>query len=89
MDIQAALQEVVKGMGGKGGGGKPKVKKSGGKPRVARKPKEPAKCECGCGKLTKGGHFLPGHDARLKSRLKKSAADGNEAAKAELRKRRW
>ena len=25
----------------------------------------PKDCACGCGKQTKGGTFLPGHDARL------------------------
>lgn len=30
------------------------------------------KCMCGCGGLTKGGKFLPGHDAKLKGTLQKS-----------------
>jgi hypothetical protein len=29
----------------------------------------PRDCGCGCGGLTSGGTFLPGHDARLRSRL--------------------
>lgn len=33
-------------------------------PRV-RKPKPAKECECGCGGQTKGGRFIPGHDARL------------------------
>lgn len=30
-----------------------------------RKPKPAQDCSCGCGGQTKGGRFLPGHDARL------------------------
>lgn len=86
-DPTKVLQEVVRGMAGKGGakakGGKPR--KPGAK-RVAANPQE---CQCGCGGMTRGGKFLPGHDARLKGRLKKAAADGDGKAKAELRSRGW
>jgi len=34
------------------------------KPKAVRKAKEPKQCTCGCGGMTKGGSFLPGHDAR-------------------------
>lgn len=34
-------------------------------PRAPRKPKEPKICGCGCGNATRGGRFIPGHDARL------------------------
>lgn len=56
------------------------------KPRVPR----PAvgACEC-CGEATKGGRFLPGHDARLKSKLRKEAKDGSVEARAELERRGW
>ena len=27
----------------------------------------PRKCACGCGAMTRGGDFLPGHDARTLS----------------------
>jgi hypothetical protein len=27
--------------------------------------KEPRACECGCGEMTKGGRFRPGHDSRM------------------------
>lgn len=33
------------------------------KPRVRKAP-TPQDCRCGCGKQTKGGNYLPGHDAR-------------------------
>lgn len=33
------------------------------------KQREPRECMCGCGEMTKGGRFLPGHDAKLKSKL--------------------
>ena len=28
-------------------------------------------CECGCGKLTTGGSFLPGHDQKLRTSIEK------------------
>lgn len=31
--------------------------------------RKPADCQCKCGGQTKGGRFLPGHDAKLKSAL--------------------
>lgn len=33
-------------------------------------------CECGCGGMTKGGAFLPGHDARLLSGLVRMVRSG-------------
>src|SRR5207302_10431153 len=35
--------------------------------KVAEADTPPFGCHCGCGGTTKGGKFLPGHDARLKS----------------------
>lgn len=32
--------------------------------------KTPRECEDGCGGMTKGGRFLPGHDAKMHARLK-------------------
>lgn len=29
-------------------------------------------CACGCGKSTKGGKFLPGHDSKLRAYIEKS-----------------
>lgn len=50
----------------------------------------PNTCVCGCGGTTKGGKFLPGHDARHKSNLiKEVLADESEAALAELTERGW
>lgn len=37
--------------------------------RTKAAPKAPQRCHCGCGSLTKGGRFVPGHDAKLKGRL--------------------
>lgn len=34
-------------------------------PRAPRKPKAGKPCECGCAEMTRGGRFIPGHDARL------------------------
>lgn len=47
------------------------------------------KCSDGCGGMTKGGRFLPGHDAKLKSRLIGSAASGSAKAVDELKKLGW
>ena len=33
----------------------------------------PKLCGCGCGEMTKGGQFLPGHDAKLLSAIVQSA----------------
>lgn len=57
----------------------PKVKKERA-PRVA---KEPQECGCGCGGMTKGGRFLPGHDARFHAAEKKAAAEAAAASAAE------
>lgn len=47
-------------------------------------------CLCQCGGTTKGGSFLPGHDARYKSFLVKEAmAGGNPDAERILEERGW
>lgn len=51
-------------------------------------------CECGCKALTrKGSRFLPGHDMKLKSKLRNAVKKGNANAKAkaqkELKGRGW
>jgi len=46
-------------------------------------------CQCGCGQLTGGGKFRPGHDAKLKSRLFREMAAGDERAMTELEQRGW
>lgn len=50
-------------------------------------------CACGCGQKTRGGEFLPGHDAKLKSQLVAKIQGGtpNEkrSARAVLRRRGW
>jgi hypothetical protein len=42
------------------------------KPAKTRKAKEPRECKCGCGEMTKGGLFRPGHDARYHAALAKA-----------------
>lgn len=32
-------------------------------------PSVPRECACGCGEMTKGGLFIPGHDAKMKGAL--------------------
>jgi hypothetical protein len=55
----------------------------GGSPRSA----EARLCECGCGAPVRR-RFLPGHDARLKSRLLKDLRAGESAAR-ELARLGW
>ena len=58
---------------------------------VAAKDSKPAKrtpqpCACGCGDQTKGGRFLPGHDARLKGRLLAQLREGSARERATAEK---
>lgn len=50
-------------------------------------------CECGCGQKTSGGLWMPGHDAKHKSRLFQLVRSGDptqvELATAELKRRDW
>lgn len=46
-------------------------------------------CICGCSGATKGGRFLPGHDAKLKGRLAKAVTAGDEAAYARMVELGW
>jgi colicin import membrane protein len=61
-------------------------------PKPVKVPKSQNECGCGCGGLT-FNRFLPGHDAKLKSRLLTEAAsdDGDvaSAAQAELESLGW
>lgn len=34
-------------------------------PRLPKNRSQPRPCLCGCGSTTRGGRFMPGHDARL------------------------
>ncbi len=51
----------------------------------AAKVKTPQNCLCGCGGQTKGGRFIPGHDARYHARIRilegQFGLDHDEAAK--------
>jgi hypothetical protein len=53
----------------------------------------PIACGCGCGQETSGTEFKQGHDAKLKSKLRKivdGKLDGDvDEAKAELDRRGW
>ena len=54
------------------------------------KPKTKApECLCGCGGRTKGGRFLPGHDAKLKKVLVADARAGKKRARKKLEKLGW
>jgi len=70
------------------------LKNAGGKQPAKRRTvvttTDPKPCECGCRVMTrKGSRFLPGHDMKLKSALKKAAAGGDSKAKKELVSRGW
>jgi hypothetical protein len=39
----------------------------------APRSRDPRQCECGCEGMTKGGRFLPGHDAKMHARQKAEA----------------
>lgn len=73
-------------------------KAAAGKPTPAKRrvvvSVESKPCECGCKALTrKGSRFLPGHDMKLKSKLRNAVKKGNANAKAkakkELKARGW
>jgi hypothetical protein len=51
------------------------------------KPKT-GQCEC-CGESTRGGRFLPGHDAKLASSLRLRVKNGDQAAYDEMKRRGW
>jgi hypothetical protein len=46
-------------------------------------------CLCGCEGQTKGGRFLPGHDAKLKSTLVTASLAGSKRAASKLEKLGW
>jgi len=46
--------------------------------KKSQRKRQPRKCECGCGGMTKGGRFLPGHDAKLKGCWLKTMRDESE-----------
>ena len=58
-------------------------------PATQSRKTEPKPCADGCGAMTRGGDFLPGHDARHKGRLLTAARSGDAAARAELLERGW
>ena len=44
------------------------------------------RCLCGCGKHTRGGMFLPGHDARLRGKLLRKEIMGTSEQRAWFKK---
>lgn len=57
---------------------------------VKKKDVEKPVCVCGCGDRTKGGQFIPGHDAKLKGRILRLARGGNaKEAKKIAASRNW
>ena len=62
---KAAAAPQIEEEGGESATTKSGLPKLPALPRM-RKPKAGKECECGCGEMTKGGRFLPGHDSYLK-----------------------
>jgi hypothetical protein len=60
-------------------------------PKPVKPKAQPHPCECGCGEQTKTGkaRFIPGHDAKLKSALIRSALGGDRVATQRLAKLGW
>lgn len=46
-------------------------------------------CQCGCEQPTKGGRYLPGHDAKHKSALVSAALAGSKRATTKLEQLGW
>ena len=46
-------------------------------------------CHCECGGTTKGGRYLPGHDAKHKAALVKTALLGSKRAANKLERLGW
>lgn len=46
-------------------------------------------CACGCGYFTKGGTYLPGHDAKHKGKLMRAYYEGDETAGLILNLKGW
>jgi hypothetical protein len=46
-------------------------------------------CQCGCEESTKGGRYLPGHDAKHKSALVAAALAGSKRATTKLEQLGW
>lgn len=51
---------------------------------TAKAKAEPKTCGCGCGELTRGGDFLPGHDARFRGRLLTAVDAGGPEGEAAI-----
>lgn len=65
------------------------TKSAPAKAKAEKKSPVPKKCLCGCGGVTKGGRFLVGHDAKLKSALVGKAKKGDVKAVDRLRELNW
>ncbi len=46
-------------------------------------------CHCGCGDTTRGGRYLPGHDAKHKKTLVDAAFAGSKRAASKLQTLGW
>lgn len=61
------------------------TKSSGGRAAGSKSKKgTPRECECGCGDMTGGGTFRPGHDARFKGNMLKLIDKGGPEGEAAL-----
>lgn len=64
-----------------------KIENDKQKAEKVAKTKEPTPCTCGCGDNTKGGKFLPGHDARYVSERVVTILNSGFTAKVEKEQR--
>ncbi|AOE44398.1 hypothetical protein SEA_GHOBES_47 [Gordonia phage Ghobes] len=55
----------------------------------AKKGKTPKNCVCGCEQLTRGGNYLPGHDARHAGHLARRVVEGRETLEQALEQLPW
>lgn len=53
---------------------------------MAKSKRDHPVCLCGCGDRTKGGTFLPGHDARLRGKLIRNEIRGTSAQRSWFKK---
>jgi hypothetical protein len=51
--------------------------------KAPRESRTPRRCMCSCGDTTRGGRFLPGHDAKLRSELVAQIKKGDVLLRSE------
>ena len=57
---------------------RPAKEKKAPRERAPKKVKTPIECRCGCGEMTGGGNYRPGHDARHAGQIVKRVLGGGD-----------